>query len=372
MEARRMFAAVMIQLELYCELLNLVAHFAGFSVRRVDLEDPDECRRIDAFVADHPEAELFHRTAWTKGIEEGTGQAGRYLVAEDHSGRLTGLLPLTRIRSPLFGSALVSTGFGVGGGIVAGTGMAVEALAAAAWSLAEREGCPSATLRGGRLPEAWRREEGVYAGFVRDLPGNDEAILKSIPRKQRAEVRRSLGLGLEVTTGSGPRDLDDHYRVYAESVRNLGTPVFPRGLFESMARLWGQDAEILTVRSEGRPVAAVLSLYFKGKVHPYWGGGTHEARALRANDLMYYSLMRHSAERGCTAFDFGRSKLGTGAFAFKKNWGFEPRPLTYASKGEHRERDPRSPRYRLQTEAWKRLPLPIANRLGPVLARGLG
>ena len=367
-----MLAAIMIELELYCELLNLVAHFAGFSVRVADLDDPRECERIDAFVADHPETGLFHRTAWSRGVERGTGQPARYLLVEDGAGRLAGLLPLTRIRSPLVGSALVSTGFGVGGGIVAGTGAAVEALAAAAWSLAGREGCPSVTLRGGRLPKGWRREEGVYAGFIRDLPAGDEAILKSIPRKQRAEVRRSLSLGLEVETGRGPRSLADHYAVYSESVRNLGTPVFPRALFEAMAREWGEACDIVTIRSEGRPVASVLSFYFKGIVHPYWGGGIREARALRANDLLYYSLMRHSAERGCTHFDFGRSKLGTGAFAFKKNWGFEPRPLTYAGKGARRDLDPRSPRYRLQTEAWRRLPLPLANRLGPLLARGLG
>ncbi len=367
-----MLAAIMIELELYCELLNLVAHFAGFSVRLADLDDPGECRRIDSFVDDHPEAELFHRPGWSRGIERGTGQAARYLVAEDQAGRLTGLLPLTRIRSPIFGSALVSTGFGVGGGIVAGTGMAVESLASAAWSLARRENCASVTLRGGRLPEDWRREEGVYAGFLRDLPGSDEAILQSIPRKQRAEVRRALALGLEVSRGRDGPALDEHYRVYSESVRNLGTPVFPRSLFEAMASEWGEDSDILTIRSQGKPVASVFSLYFKGVVHPYWGGGTREARALRANDLLYYSLMRHSAGRGCTGFDFGRSKAGSGAYAFKKNWGFPPRPLTYATKGAHRDLNPSSPRYRLQTAAWRRLPLPLANRLGPLLARGLG
>ena len=367
-----MFAAILIELELYCELINVVAHFAGFSVRLADLGDPRECRRIDGFVADHPEAELFHRPGWTRGVERGTGQPGRYLLVEDPAGRLAGLLPLTRIRSPLFGSALVSTGFGVGGGILAGTRAAVEALAAAAWSLARRENCPSVTLRGGRLPDGWRSEDGVYAGFVRDLPGSDEAILRSIPRKQRAEVRRALAMGLEADSGSGPRALDDHYLVYAESVRNLGTPVFPRGLFEAMAREYGEDADIVTIRAGGRPVASVLSLYFKGVVHPYWGGGTREARALRANDLLYYSLMRHARARGCTGFDFGRSKLGTGAYAFKKNWGFAPRPLAYATKGARRDMDPRSPRYRLQTAAWRRLPLPLANRLGPLLSRGLG
>jgi FemAB-related protein (PEP-CTERM system-associated) len=367
-----MLSVIMIELELYCELLNLVAHFAGFSVRLADLDDPRECRRIDGFVADHPGAELFHRPGWTRGVERGTGQSARYLIAEDSAGRLAGLLPLTRIRSPLFGSALVSTGFGVGGGIVAGTHAAAEALGAAAWSLAERENCPSVTLRGGRLPEGWRREEGVYAGFLRELPAGDDAILKSIPRKQRAEVRRSLALGLEVGHGRGRRALDDHYRVYAESVRNLGTPVFPRGLFEAMVREFGEDCDIVTIRSGDRPVAAVLSLYFKGVVHPYWGGGTREARALRANDLLYFSLMRHAAARGCTGFDFGRSKLGTGAYAFKKNWGFAPRPLSYAAIGEPRDVNPASPRYRLQTAAWRRLPLPLANRLGPLLARGLG
>ena len=250
--------------------------------------------------------------------------------------------------------------------------MAVEALADAAWSLAERENCASVTLRGGRLPEGWRREEGIYAGFLRDLPGGDEAILQSIPRKQRAEVRRSLALGLELSHGRDRRALDDHYRVYSESVRNLGTPVFPQSLFEAMARSWGEDCDILTIRSGGKPVASVFSLYFKGVVHPYWGGGTREARTLRANDLLYYALMRHSAGRGCTGFDFGRSKTGTGAYRFKKNWGFTPRPLTYASRGAHRDLNPSSPRYRLQTAAWRRLPLPVANRLGPLIARGLG
>ena len=367
-----MLAALMVEFELYCELVNVLAHLAGFRVRLADLDDAEECRRIDGFVAGHPDAQLFHRPNWTRGVERGTGQEGRYLLAEDEAGAIAGVLPLSRIRSPIFGSALVSSGFGVGGGIVAATQAAVEALAGAAWSLAREQGCPSVTLRGGPLPDGWDRQEAVYAGFLRDLPGGDEAILKSIPRKQRAEVRRALGLGLEVSTGRGAELLDLHYRVYAESVRNLGTPVFPRALFEAIVREWGEDADVLAVCADGKPVAAVLSLYYKGIVHPYWGGGTRAARALRANDLMYFELMRHAAGRGCTGFDFGRSKLGSGAFAFKKNWGFTPRPLIYASRGERRDINPLSPKYRLQVAAWRRLPLAIANRLGPVLARGLG
>jgi FemAB-related protein (PEP-CTERM system-associated) len=271
---------------------------------------------------------------------------------------------------------LVSTGFGVGGGILADTPAVADMLADACWSLVRELRCTSAELRGGTLPAGWHRKEGTYAGFVRDLPSDDEAILKAIPRKQRAEVRRAQTFGLDVEIGTGEADQAAHYQVYAASVRNLGTPVFPQRLFREMLGAWGEDANILTVRKNGRAVGSVLSLYHRGTVYPYWGGGTEEARGLRANEHMYFELMRYAAARGCTRFDFGRSKVGTGPYAYKKNWGFEPQPLVYAARAlddaAPREINPLSPKYRLQVALWKRLPLPIANRLGPMLARGLG
>ena len=87
-------------------------------------------------------------------------------------------------------------------------------------------------------------------------------------------------------------------------------------------------------------------------------------------------LMRHARERGCTRFDFGRSKTGTGAAAFKKNWGFEPQWLEYEyhfRPGETMpDKNPLNPKYRLFIETWKKLPLPIANFIGPWIIRGLG
>jgi FemAB-related protein (PEP-CTERM system-associated) len=343
-------------------------------VRSADLRK--ERASIETFIASAPEAELFHLPAWSLAVEKGCGQRSHYLIAEDRDGEIAGLLPLSEIRSPLFGSALVSTGFGVGGGIVARSSEAAETLAEAAWQLAAKLGCPTAELRGGWVPEGWQPKQGTYAAFVRDLPSAEDAILKAIPRKQRAEVRRALGFGLELSVGSGSADREAHYGAYSESVRNLGTPVFPRALFGAMLDEFGGDADILTVRKDGKPLASVLSFYFRNTVYPYWGGGGNDARTSRANELMYFELMRHAARRGCTRFDFGRSKLGTGAYAFKKNWGFEPQPLTYAVRtadgSSPREINPLSPKYRLQIALWKRLPLWLANRLGPQIARGLG
>lgn len=348
--------------------MNAPARIDHAAVRTADLADPATSAAIDAFVHAHPDATPFHRPHWSRAVAAGTGNRAYYLVAEQ-AGALVGVLPLTEVRSPLFGAALVSAAFAVGGGILAHGTEAVSALTDAATMLAQTLRCPSIELRGGPLPPFWRVGEGTYASFVRDLPQDEEAIFKAIPRKQRAEVRKGLANGLDARFGA---DLAAHYRVYAESVRNLGTPVFPRGLFAAVLEEFGADADILVVSHGREPLSAVLSLYMNGIVYPYWGGGTAAARPARANELLYFELMKHAAERGCTRFDFGRSKFGTGAFAFKKNWGFEPTPLVYASWGKARETNPLSPRYRLQVAAWQKLPLWAANRLGPAIARGLG
>ena len=346
-------------------------------IRRADLSDDALRRAIDDYVGRHPEGSVFHRTAWSRAVERGCGQRAHYLVAGSGDG-ITGLMPLTEMHSPLFGRALASAGFAVGGGPIGDDQSAIDALADAGWSLAARLCCPSLELRGGTLPSdpAWHVKQGTYAGFKRPLAADDEAELRAIPRKQRAELRRAEGFDLEIRVGSTAQDRADHYAVYAESVRNLGTPVFPRELFDAVLDLFGEDADVLTVSRAGQPLSSVLSLYHKGAVMPYWGGGTGAARTWRANDLMYHALMRHARARGCTVFDFGRSKLGTGAFAFKKNWGFAAEPLCYAlrtAEGQApREINPMNPRYRLQVALWRKLPLGIANRIGPWIARGLG
>lgn len=352
--------------------MNAFTPLVGLAVRTADLTDPAECASIDAFITRQKDATPFHRIAWSLGVERGCGQRAHYLLAEDGQG-IRGVLPLSEVRSPLFGSALVSTSFGVDGGVL---GTAADPLAEAATDLARTLGISGLELRGGPIPAGWQVREDVYAGFARELPAGDEAILKAIPRKQRAEVRRAQTLGLEVRVGRSEHDIADHYRVYSESVRNLGTPVFPRRLFRAMLDAFGDDADILTVSKDDGPVASVLSFYLNGTVYPYWGGGTGEARALRANEHLYHELMRHAARRGCTRFDFGRSKAGTGAYAYKKNWGFEPKPLRYAVRtldgAAPRETNPLSPKYRFQVQIWQKLPLPVANFVGPWIARGLG
>lgn len=347
-------------------------------VRPVDLGDPTEIARLEHFVAHHPQGTPFHRPAWFVSVARATGNTALALVQEK-GGEIVAFLPLDAVHSPVFGRLLASTGFAVGGGLLVTDGAVPEAVFAALEELALSRSCPTIELRGGVLPAPgpdWTLKARSHAGFARPLAADDEAQLLAIPRKQRAEVRRSLGIDLTVEVGSAERDRAAHYAVFCESYRNLGTPVFPRALLDAVVDGFGAEADILTIRHEDRPVASVISVYHAGAVMPYWGGGTWDARRLRANDRMYYELMLHARRRGCIVFDFGRSKTESGAYHFKRNWGFEPEPLTYATwtapGAARRDADPASGKLSLQIKLWQRLPLGIANRLGPMIARGIG
>lgn len=343
----------------------------------LDPAEPDAAVRIEAFVAAHPDATPFHRPAWLTAVAKGSGNTALALALE-HGADLVAVLPLLEVHSPLFGRVLVSSGFGVGGGVLTTGRGQDEALFAFAEDQALRRSCPTIELRGGPLPDdrpGWKVRHDSHCGYVAELAADDEAQLLWVPRKQRAEVRKGLAADLTVTVGTTATDRAAHYAVYSESVRNLGTPVFPKRLFAEVLDAFGTDADILTVWHQGQPVSSVLSLYHRGTVMPYWGGGTQAARRLRANDRMYFELMLHARRRGCQRFDFGRSKVNSGAGEFKKNWGFEAEPLGYASwtapGAEPRDADPTSGRHAGRIALWKKLPLPVANLVGPFIARGL-
>ena len=200
-----------------------------------------------------------------------------------------------------------------------------------------------------------------------------DKVLESCPPKRRNKVRKGLKGGLIIENGDS---LDRHYEIYAESVRNLGTPVFPKRYFANILAGFGKDAEIITVNHRGRPLAVALQLYFRDEATPYYTGRSEAGQSLNAFDVLTYACMRRAAERGVRVFDFGRSKRGTGAFEFKDQWGFEPTPLPYEFwlRGGNAlpDTNPLNPKYRLFIAAWRRLPLGLANRLGPMIVGGLG
>jgi len=350
---------------------------ATVTVSLVAPDDAPTLARIEAFLAGRSDATPFHRPAWVNATARGTGQQALYLVAQSPDGMLRGLLPLNIIHSPIFGRALVSSGFAVDGGIIADVPATARLLADAAMDVAERHACQTVELRGGVAPGPdWTVRTGGYLNFARPLAADDEAELLAIPRKHRAEVRKGLERDYRITHGRDQRLRDIHYALYRRTVHNLGTPVFPRALFEQVLDALGDDADITLVSDGDTPLSAVISLYHAGAVMPYWQGADVDARKARSNEVLYFSLMRHARARGCHIFDFGRSKVGTGTAHYKANWGFASQPLGYYVRALDgtvaRDINPLSPQYRRKTELWKRLPAPLVDLVGPWIARGLG
>jgi FemAB-related protein (PEP-CTERM system-associated) len=330
--------------------------------------------RWDAFVASRPEATFFHLAGWRRVIERAFRHRTFYLMAE-RDGVVTGVLPLTLVKTRLFGASLISNAFCVQGGPIAADMTSLKALDAAAVRLMEEVRVTVLEFRSAAAHRSdWVSKGDLYAGFRKPIDPSVDRNMKAIPRKQRAMVRKGIQNGLRSQID---RDADRLHRVYSESVRNLGTPVFPKKYFELLLMAFPEHSDIVTITTgDGKPVASVLNFYFREEVLPYYGGGTIEARRLAANDFMYWEVMRRACERGCRIFDFGRSKLGTGAYDFKTYWGFEPVPLVYQFRLPPGQKvpdlNPLNPKFALFVKLWQKLPLAVAARLGPPIVRGLG
>jgi len=328
--------------------------------------------RWDAFVARCPAATFFHRAGWERVITRGLGHRCRYLLAE-RDGEIEGVLPLAEVRSRLFGHGLISTPCCVYGGAATTSEDSRRALTDEAVRLAQRLQVDALEIRNREAvcPE-WPTKD-LYATFRRRISADEDANLRAIPRKQRAMVRKGVTAGL---TSCQSADADRFFRIYAESVRNLGTPVFARRFFRSLLEEFSAETEMSIVVAGACDIAAVLSFYFRDEVLPYYGGSRPTARAVKGNDFMYWDLMQRAAARGARVFDFGRSKVGTGSYDFKRNWGFAPEPLHYEYQLVRArvmpQINPNNPRYRWFIAAWKHLPLPLANVCGPFFSRNLG
>jgi FemAB-related protein (PEP-CTERM system-associated) len=329
----------------------------------------------DRFVEAMPEGTFFHRAGWAKVIETAFGHAAHYSFTE-RDGAITGVLPLGRVKTLLFGDTLISNPFCVYGGPLAADAESQAALIAHAEALLVRTGASALEFRH-LQPQPddaqWLERPDLYVTFRKAIEADNERNMKAIPRKQRAMVRKGIQNGLASVAN---RDVAVLHRIYAESVRNLGTPVFSRRYFQILLDVFGNAADVVTILDRDAPIASVMNFYFRHEVLPYYGGGAAAARGRAGNDFLYWETMRRAADRGCTLFDFGRSKLGTGAFSFKHNWGFEPAKLHYRFRlkpGESiPDHNPLNPKYRLFIAAWKRLPLPVANFVGPFIVRGVG
>jgi serine/alanine adding enzyme len=342
----------------------------------VTLLSEREAGEWDEFVNHDPRASIYHRAAWRGLIAEVFGHDTPYLIARAADGTPNGVLPLVHIRSRIFGNYLVSLPYFTYGGPLGEPDVAQELMQAAGHLAKERGArhiefrCTAALPLSGDVPERLDK-----VSMHLPLQPTSEQMWSKLPSQRRSQVRKAEKANLEVLRG-GAELLDDFYPVWSRNMRDLGTPVYSRAPFAAILRTFPESSLIVSVRLEGRPVAAAFLLQHpQGSMEVPWVSALREFNHLYVNTLLYWELLRCSIERGCTIFDFGRSTRDSGTFQFKKQWGAQPVQLHwYYWLAEGRKLPgltPSNPRFALAIAAWKRLPVLIANSLGPHLAKDL-
>jgi FemAB-related protein (PEP-CTERM system-associated) len=342
--------------------------------------------RWDAYALGHPLAEKYHLWGWRRVIGKTFGHPTPYLLAE-RAGAVAGVLPLAHLKSRVFGNLLVSLPFFNYGGILADSQAAGVALFEWALGLA-------AELRADQLelrhiePLPWFQERfndlasrnGASGHFLTRrhkvtmrlaLPASPELLWAGLRSKLRSQVRRPLKEGCTARVG-GAELAPDFYRVFARNMRDLGTPVYSRALFENVLAEFPAHARIAAVYHGGQPVAAGLVVGFKGILEVPWASSLRSHNHLAPNMLLYWTMLEFACQAGYQCFDFGRSSQGGSTCRFKEQWGASPQELnwhTWNATDVARDVSPQNGKFRLAISLWQRLPLPIANGLGPGLVK---
>lgn len=329
----------------------------------------------DAFVARHPEASIYLRSGWSMLAGEVFRHSTLFIEARDGCGTLLGVLPVVRQRG-LLGDFATSIPFFNYGGALADTHDIALQLMGHAREHVKNLGCSYLELRDvhARAGDWLVRTDKV--SMILDLPATDEALAKQLGSKLRSQIKRADRESVAVRKG-GAELLEAFYAVFAQNMRDLGTPVYPRKFFRSILARFPENTQLLVVDHRGRPAAAGFLVFDAQRAEIPWAACRADTKPLGMNMKLYWEVLSTCIARGCTSFDFGRSTVDSGTFKFKKQWGARPlqlhwhrwerKPATADASGARSEG--RLMQY--ASAAWQRLPVPVANVLGPLVSPSL-
>ncbi len=339
-------------------------------IRALPLEANDHLR-WDRFVLGHPGGTFFHQTSWMRVMVRTYGYQPQYFFAE-RDGQVTGIAPAFLVSNWLSGRCLISLPFAVYGGVCAVDSETEDALVGHLEQFAKEQQLEYLELRNrnGCVRLGYHANT-RYASFTIPLVADPEKLYAAFPKDIRYMIRKGEKAGLQVRRGMD--QFDSFYKLMTINLRRLGTPAFPRALFSNLIDEYGDQIDIAAVYSGDKPVAGAMSFRFREWMQPYYFGSLDEAKGLAANNFLWWKLIQHAAETGSSTFDFGRSKIGSGNFDFKKKWNPRIENLNYQVHLVHRRELPNfshtNPKFEMATNVWKKLPLGLTRIIGPRVVR---
>ncbi len=343
-------------------------------ISTLDPRDADQAAAWSRYVEAHAEGTPFHGLAWKRAVERTFGHVSHYLIAR-RGESVSGVLPLFEVRSVLAGRLLISVPYATYGGILADDSATAEALFERAADMARQCGAATLELRSIRAAVAKADIVKSHVFFRKSLPDRPEDVAGSMPRKARAAARRAAERW-DLRAAFDPGEWSTVWRLYARSMRRLGSPNYPMRFFGELVSAFGSAVTIQVVRWSGWPVAGLLTLSHKNVLYPYFAGIDERADIYGLNNYLYAESMRHGVQCGYREYDFGRTRADNiGGMDFKRFCGFEPRDLEYQRYVPPGRVAPDlsagSPRWATARRVWKLLPLPVTRPLGGWLAKSI-
>lgn len=342
----------------------------GLQLTHTDRIDVSEWQ---SFVDSIAHSNVYHDAAWCELIKSNFKHTPCYITCREPDGSLCGVFPVIHLQSKLFGSFMISVPYFNYGGPLSESGAIDKAMLAYAADIAGELNCSHLEVRDTCPREGWVAKQHKVT-MILPLPENDEVLDKQLGTKIRAQVNRAAREGLEFNFG-GSELLPDFYRVFSRNMRDLGTPVYDKQFFASILETFPEKAHLAVVRHGDKPVAAGFLLGHKDKLEIPWASSLREANPLGVNMFLYRQILRVSIESGYAFFDFGRSSIDASTYKFKKQWGADEHPLYWhywlKDADELPELNPNNPKYKLAISVWQRLPVVVANAIGPKLVRNL-
>ncbi len=324
----------------------------------------------DEYVRNSPNATIYHQIEWKEIIENFFGHKAYYLMAKEDD-NLQGVLPLFLMKSSLFGKFIVSLPFHCIGGVCTDDETTRKNLVEAAVRLTKEEGADYLELRTTDNVEAGLITRDHKASFVLDLnPGIDEiwALFKKQTRNRIRKAEKS-----DLTVKFGHEYIKEFYNCNARHMRDLGLPGHKFDFFKKVLEIFPQDSQIAIIVNKGKTIAAKFFMFYKNKVYLIWGASSKSAKELMPNYLLTWEVIKYAAGLGYRYCDFGRSTVDTGPYYFKESWGGELKPLYwqyYLNNGAKIPNlSPSNSKYNFAISIWKKLPVSIANLIGPKIVK---
>lgn len=325
----------------------------------------------DDYVSSHHDGTAYQYYAWQKAVGRAYGFRGVYLLA-DNGSSLCGILPLIDFRVPFSSRTLISLPYCDAGGALADNAAIAQALLAAARSLAEQQGA-GWQIRAVRSLTDVGTNQTDKVRMLLDLPESAGQLLAGLDAKVRSQVKKPVRDGLTAKLGTHEL-IDDFYQVFAENMRDLGSPVHSRQWIEAIVSAYGDRSRVAVIYTpEGIPAAAGIVLIHPSTMSIPWASSLRRFNRLNPNMLLYWIFLNLAIDSGCRCFDFGRSTPGEGTYRFKEQWGTRPEPLFWGSSSLRGKRPkPSSNGTEMRAIAenlWRRMPLAVCNTLGPMVRR---